>query len=170
MSQRYPSHLEYPLILRNTVGLYIRSAKAWIELAFQQAILEEQLVIECRIKKPYISDRCLIDPMAYTRFRNSENRESNYRLLFDRQDVQHNLADYRDTSETLIVLLEPVEEFAFDDGTRSVAGDMSEWMECLRCFESVLRDAGVHWKTLGPETKDLNERVRMIIRWINDEE
>lgn len=137
-----------------------------VELAFQEAILEGQLLEETRAGELCISDRCLIDPIAYTRLLSSESRESNYRMLLDRPDVLQRLEHYRDTSKTLIVLFEPVDEFAFDDGIRRVAGSMDEWIECLACFQSVLRDAELAWKSLGPETKNLDERVRKIIGWV----
>lgn len=138
-----------------------------VQLAFQEAILEGQLQEENRVGKTCISDRCLIDPIVYTRLLNSENRESNYRLLLDRPDVCQRLEHYRDTSRTLIILFEPVEEFAFDDGIRRAVENMDEWMECFACFQRVLRDATLDWKTLGPEIKDLDERVHKVIGWAN---
>lgn len=129
------------------------------------AILEGQIVEETRVSQLYISDRCIIDPIAYTRLLNSESRESNYQMLMNRPDVCEKLENYRDSSKTLIVLFEPVEEFAFDDGIRRVVENMDEWKECFGCFQSVLQDAALDWKTLGPETKDLDERIQKVIGW-----
>jgi AAA domain len=133
-----------------------------MKIEFQKAILDAQLEAESTIMRPFVSDRCLLDPIAYTLYKNPGVDGSNHRMLTTLPAVQSFLASYRDSTETLIILLEPVKEFAQDDGTRSQVGSWEDWMECNRCFKTILRDTGMQWSTLGPETVDLGARVEMV--------
>jgi len=141
--------------------------------------MDAQIISESSITKPYVSDRCIVDPMAYTLLQSapgnpseggvvqSETSTRNFESLLSRSDAQRTLASYRDRRRTLVILFEPVEEFAVDDGTRMVVENMEQWMECLRAFERILEKAGItSFERLGPETIDLGERVRKVKNWV----
>ncbi|KAF8310102.1 hypothetical protein DL93DRAFT_2230520 [Clavulina sp. PMI_390] len=160
------------------------------KLSFQSAIMEAQLKREATISKPYVSDRCILDPMAYALHQSSSaahsqppspvsdtgssdsessvsSTASNYQALRHRSGADDTLAVYRDPRRTLIILLEPVEEFAVDDGTRKVVENMDEWWECCRAFENVLEDAGItNVKRLGREMKELGARIQKVKEWV----
>lgn len=146
--------------------------------------MDAQIASEAVIRKPYVSDRCIIDPMAYVIMQdeaasnhlsndNDHNNHDNatlipsYGALRYRPDAERTLAEYRDIHRSLVILLEPVEEFAVDDGTRKVVESMEEWTQCLHAFEHALENAGIRrYKRLGPEIKDLGERVRKVKEWV----
>lgn len=138
--------------------------------------MDAQIISESSIMKPYVSDRCIVDPMAYTLLQSAPGNSSqggetstrNFESLLLRSDAQRTLASYRDRRRTLVILLEPVEEFAVDDGTRAVVENMEQWMECLRAFERTLEKAGItSFERLGPETTDLGERVHKVKNWVS---
>ncbi|GAA5921210.1 hypothetical protein JCM6882_000478 [Rhodosporidiobolus microsporus] len=136
--------------------------------AFQQAILDAQLEAESRSSVPYIADRCLLDPIAYTSLHTSS--PTTYRQMLAIPSLQPLLASYRDAEKTLVIHLLPVEQFAHDDGVRSLTGSMEEWKEVSRAFASVLAEAGLKCRTLGPEKVSLKERVKAVREWMADME
>ncbi|GAA6039608.1 hypothetical protein JCM8097_002209 [Rhodosporidiobolus ruineniae] len=134
------------------------------KLEFQQAISREHLRLESTTPTPYISDRCLLDQVAYTRLTNSDPLA--YLVLLNDPAAAASFASYRDRKKTLVVHLYPVAAFVHDDGVRTVPTGMEEWWEVSREFERTMREAEVEWKSLGEEVVGLKERVELVKGWM----
>ncbi|GAA6020146.1 hypothetical protein JCM10207_006275 [Rhodosporidiobolus poonsookiae] len=137
------------------------------KVEFQQALRTEQLWIEISVSRPYVADRCILDPIAYTAL----NHPSSVWLpLLHDPDVQGLLTSYRSREKTLIVHLLPVPAFSHDDGVRAVSQSPDEWWALTKAFERVLEEAGVEWVSMDVETQVLQERVDKVVGWMRHKE
>ncbi|GAA6020144.1 hypothetical protein JCM10207_006274 [Rhodosporidiobolus poonsookiae] len=136
-------------------------------LEWEETLLAEQLKLEKAAVLPYIADRCLLDPLAYTAL---HHPPPVWRSMLASSALQPSLSAYRQRQKTLIVHLLPVAEFWQDDGVRPSVATMDEWWRLTRLFEEVLKEAGVEWVELGEETVDLRERVDQVVGWMRERE
>lgn len=132
----------------------------------QKAILDAQLrrEQECRIvaiaeQQILLCDRSAIDPVVYAILtaKNEDEAREKRSALVDLPDFQRALPLYR---RALFVLLNPVPEWLVDDGIRS----LDNQVDCLKVFKQVLSELEISYSEIGPETKDLDDRVTIILR------
>jgi nicotinamide riboside kinase len=135
-------------------------------LEMQVAIMEGQTLAEAegkaavlRGEAPFIlSDRCAIDALVYAVL-TAEDEEVGKRrwdVVVSSTAFQSALPSYR---AALVILLEPVPEWLFDDGIRS----LDEPTRCFDTFVTVLRQLAVPYHRLGPGTPDLAKRVDLVL-------
>ncbi|GAA6020148.1 hypothetical protein JCM10207_006276 [Rhodosporidiobolus poonsookiae] len=135
------------------------------KVEWQQTLLDEQIRLETNVSTPYIADRCVLDPIAYTSL---HHPPSVWLPLLAQPSVQALLASYRSPKKTLIVHLLPVADFSRDDGVRTVPASMEEWWKTTRAFEMVLKEAAVEWVEMGEETLGVDERVEKVLDWARE--
>lgn len=125
--------LSLKLTILSSLPPFSPASSLFSQVAFQKAILLSQLAAESQTPLPYITDRCIIDPLTYTLVNFGREKAEELRLL---PGVEPLLEDYRSPS-TLLVLFEPVSEFWHDDGARKQVEDEQEWWALLGKFEEV---------------------------------
>lgn len=83
---------------------------------------------------------------------NDEEARRRQEYLTQSAKFQQVLRHYR---QSTFILLKPVEEWLVDDGVRS----MDNQTECLLIYRKLLSELGITYREIGPEMKDLAERV-----------
>ena len=131
----------------------------------QQAILNAQLRNEEETQKSsdggiMLCDRSAVDPIVYALLTAPTLEEGQVRkeILLRSEGFQRRLEEYQSTT-SVFVLLEPVSEWLVDDGVRL----MDQQDKCFIVFRDVLKGLGITYRTIGAETKSLDERVEIVI-------
>jgi predicted ATPase len=131
-------------------------------MEFQKLVLDAQLSEERdRESRGFIvSDRSGIDPIAYA-------------TLYGPPEVAKELLEScawkflrEKMRQGLVILCEPVPEWLYDDGTRLMPGDDTEWYELHNVFVELLQQAGIAYEVMPSTCTSKGERVaRALDRW-----
>lgn len=108
-----------------------------------------------------LSDRSGIDPIVYAILTGRDEHEARQKkdMLVNLPEFQAGLLRYR---KAIFLLLNPVEEWLVDDGVRSL--DNHE--RCVCTFREVLNEYGIAYQELAPETKRIEDRVKVLEKLI----
>lgn len=127
-------------------------------LKMQEDILNAHLDLEEETKENSSAirlwDRSAIDAIVYAILTSPNDEEARRRqeYLTRSAKFQQVLRHYR---QSTFILLRPVEEWLVDDGVRS----MDNQTECLLIYRKLLSELGITYREVGPEMKELAERV-----------
>ncbi|KAG8926329.1 hypothetical protein FRC02_008963 [Tulasnella sp. 418] len=117
-------------------------------------------------KKPTASDdvvlcdRSALDPIVYVGWCvSNELKTQTRKKMLDDEEFQKVLPTYQ---KSLFVLLHPVEEWVVDDGVRSLEQRGLFNQELME----LLSELKIPFKEIGPEVKDLQERVKLVQGWL----
>ncbi|KAF8631100.1 hypothetical protein AX17_005145 [Amanita inopinata Kibby_2008] len=131
------------------------------KLQMQQDIMlaHIQKEYEARQKSQLIlCDRSGIDPVVYAILFSVDEKTGQERgdKLIQMHELQFMLPFYR---QSLFILLEPVEEWAVDDGVRMIENQKG----CFQCFQDTLQRLGIEYHVLGKHAKSISARVALVV-------
>ena len=108
-----------------------------------------------------LCDRSAIDPVVYVVLTSSDEQNAHERRdkLIQMDEFQYILPLYR---QSLVFLLEPVEEWITDDGVRSI----ENLQACFEIFQATLQYLGIEYYVIGKETKPISERVAVVTQLV----
>lgn len=110
-----------------------------------------------------LSDRSAIDPLVYAILTAKDEKEASEKrnALVNSVEFQRAIPMYQ---SSVFVLLNPVPDWLVDDGVRS----MDNQVECSLVFRKALSELGISYSEIGPETRDLHERVAIVLGLLED--
>ena len=134
-------------------------------LQMQLDIMEAHLAEEERsaaCSPPFVlCDRSAIDPLVYTLLTASDGEDWNRRKwsFTSSERFQRAIREYKNS---VVLLLEPVQEWLVDDGVR-----LTENQErCLELFQLLLKELEIPYVRIGTEMTNLEERIDFVLRLI----
>jgi nicotinamide riboside kinase len=139
------------------------------DLRRQQQIVSAQLIEETEALsklaggagKILIGDRSAVDSIAYGGLSDPpELQHSKRKALVESNEFQTMLRYYRSES-VLFILMDQVREWFVDDGRVNIIDDPT-----YPHFKEIMIALGVQFIEMGPEMKNLEDRVAAVKRWM----
>jgi nicotinamide riboside kinase len=131
-------------------------------LELQERILEAQLEAETSVVHSsrlrwYICDRSGIDPVVYALLFHSEAAAEKIFMSPAWTVLERNM------KQGVVFLCEAGCEWLVDDGTRLMPQDDKGWEKVDMTFRKLLEERGIPYDIVPRTTKDLNERVKLVL-------
>eukprot|EP01130_Rhizamoeba_saxonica_P007674 TRINITY_DN310_c0_g2_i3.p1 TRINITY_DN310_c0_g2~~TRINITY_DN310_c0_g2_i3.p1 ORF type:complete len:645 (+),score=105.68 TRINITY_DN310_c0_g2_i3:1230-3164(+) len=125
--------------------------------SFQQQLFERQNICEKeRMHRSFVSDRCCLDPLVYTR----EKSEEKYNLFCEKNKAQlEQIKDRYRKQNTHLVIIKPNPNIVKDDGVRLNA-DIEHMNQVHECYTDTLEELGIEYDIIHAEP--LEERYSII--------
>lgn len=164
---------------RAEVGTFkMQSAIMVAQLCAEAKSLEEDRNATKTGSPLLLSDRSAVDPTVYARSSGGTGGRDMQLKLLQTPEFQAALPFYRRSlfgkiqamsskcclpSGLHIVMLNPVPEWIKDDGVRSLE---DPWQYC-NYLRDTLRELTIPFREVGEDVKDIDDRVRLVRRWMS---
>jgi len=112
-----------------------------------------------------VADRCCLDAVAYCRKEGVEEEKQLVEVLKG-EGEEGVVKNYR---KGVVVLCLPVEEFRIDDGVRAISNEIEDSWEFVKVYEDLLNEFGIRYHTLGEKESNLDKRVELVLKWLNED-